>query len=68
MVYAQPNIYPREWDAQTLTGFWDLDGSPNVDQTTTPYNNQQGKENLPNCGLCCLRWPQSKSERKRKEE
>ena len=29
MVYAQPRICPREWDAQTLLGFWDTNGSPN---------------------------------------
>ena len=25
------------------------------------------KKNLPNCGLCCPGWPQSKIERKQKE-
>ena len=43
MVYAQPRISPREWDAQTPLGFWDINGSPNLGQTTRPYNNQQKK-------------------------
>ena len=30
MVYAKPNIYPGEWDAQTPLGFWDTNGSPNL--------------------------------------
>ena len=46
IVYAQPRICPGEWDAQTVLEFWDTNGSPNLDQTTRPYNNQQQKENL----------------------
>ena len=69
MVYAQPRINPGEWDAQTLVGFWDTNGSPNLSQTTGPQNNQQEKkENLPNCGLWCPGWSQSKIERKRKDK
>ena len=34
-----------EWDAQTSPGFWDTNGSPNLGQTTRPYN-QEKKENL----------------------
>ena len=69
MVYTQPNICSGEWDAQTSLGFWDTKGSPNLDQTTTPYNKQKKrkKENLQNCGPCCPGWPQSKIERKRIE-
>ena len=44
MVYAQSRICPGEWDAQTLLGFWDTNGSLNLGQTTRPYNNQQKKE------------------------
>ena len=32
-----------------------------------PYNNEQKKENLQNCGFHCYDWPQSKIERKWKE-
>ena len=41
MVYAQ--LCPGEWNAQTLLGFWDTNGSPNHDQTTKPSNNQKKK-------------------------
>ena len=67
MVYSQPRIYPEEWDAQTSLGFWDTNRSPNFSQTTRPYNNQQKKKNLNNCGLCCSSGPQNKIERKQKE-
>ena len=30
-----------ENDTQTPMGFWDTNGSPNLSQTTRPYNNQQ---------------------------
>ena len=30
VVYAQPRIYPREWDAQTSLGFWDTNESLNL--------------------------------------
>ena len=43
MIYAQPRICPGEWDPQTPLGFWDPNGSPNLDQTTRPYYNQQKK-------------------------
>ena len=54
MLYAQPRICPGKWDAQTPLGFWDTNGSPNLGQMTRPINNQQQqqKENLPNCELC----------------
>ena len=49
-------------------GLWIRNGSPNLGQKTTPYNNQQKeKKNLQNCGLCCPGRPQNKTERKRKE-
>ena len=40
MAYAQLRIRPREWDAQTSLGFWDINGSPNLGQTNRPYNSQ----------------------------
>ena len=65
VVHAQSGIRPEECDAQTSLEFWDTNGSPDLGQMTRP--NQQKKDNLPNCGLCCPGWPQSKNERKRKE-
>ena len=41
MVYAQPRTHPEEWDAQTPSGFWDTNGSPNNSKTTRRSNNQQ---------------------------
>ena len=68
MVYVQPRICPGECDAQTPLGFWDTNGSPNLGQTTRPYNNQQKKkENSPKYEFCSPGWPRSKSVRKRKE-
>ena len=43
MVYAQPGIGLREWDAQSSMGFWDINGSPNHGQTTRPCDSQQKK-------------------------
>ena len=43
MVYAQPSIYPGKCDKQTPLGFCHTNGSPNLGQTTRPYNNQQKK-------------------------
>ena len=56
----------EENDTQTPLGFWHTNGSPNLGQTTKPYNNQQKKENLQNYGICYTSWPQSKTERKHK--
>ena len=67
MVYAQPRICPGEWDAQTPLG-WITNGSPNLGQTTRPYNNQQNRENLQDCGLCCPGGPQRKIARMRKRD
>ena len=44
MVYAQPSICPGEWDIETPMGFWHTNRTPNLDQTTRPYNNQQKKK------------------------
>ena len=44
MVYAQLRICSKEWDAQTLLGFWNSNVSPNLGQTTRSYNNQQPKK------------------------
>ena len=38
-------------------GFLNTSGSPNFTQTTRPYNSQQKKVNLPNCGPFCPGWP-----------
>ena len=52
---------------ETPLGFRDINGSPQLDQTTRPYNNQQKRENLQNYGLCCPSGPQSGINRMRKE-
>ena len=44
-------------------GLWHTDGSSNLVQNTRPYSNQQKKENLQNCRLCCPSWSQNKTER-----
>ena len=44
MVYAQPRICPREWDAQTPLTFRDTNGSLNLGQMTRSYNNQPKKK------------------------
>ena len=41
-------------------GLWHTHGLPNLGQKTRPNNNQQKKENLQNCRLCCLSWSQNK--------
>ena len=65
MVYTQSSVCIGKWDAQTPLGFWDTNGSPNLGQTTRPYNKE--KKNFQNCGLCCPGWPLSKIEKKWKE-
>ena len=48
---------------------WHTNGSPNLGQNTRPYcNQQQKKENLPNCRFCCPGWQQNKTERKWKKD
>ena len=44
IVYSQPRICPRRWDALTSPGFWKTNGSPNLGQTTRPNNSQQQKK------------------------
>ena len=46
IIYAQPRIFPGEWDTQTSLGFWDTNGSLNIDQTTRYYNNQQKRKRI----------------------
>ena len=43
---AHARICP-EWDAQTSVGFWDTDGSPNLDQTTRSRDSQQKRKREP---------------------
>ena len=43
MVGAQPRICLGGWKAQISLGFWDTNGSLNLDQTTRPCNNHQKK-------------------------
>ena len=44
MVYAQPRICPREWDAKTPMRFRDKNGSSNFSQTTRSYNKEQQQQ------------------------
>ena len=44
MVYAQPRIYPGEWGTQTPMQFWHKNVSPNLSQTTRPYNIKKKKK------------------------
>ena len=44
MVYAQPRIFPREWDTQIRLKFWDTNGLPNLGQTKWLCNNQKKKK------------------------
>ena len=41
MIYAQPRIRLRKWDARSSLGFWDINVSSNLGQTTTFSNSQQ---------------------------
>ena len=41
VVYVQPRIYPRKWDAQSTLGIWDTNGSSNPSQMITPGDSQQ---------------------------
>ena len=38
VIYAQPRIRPREWDAQSSIGIWDTNRWPNLCQTTRRSN------------------------------
>ena len=64
MVYEQPRSCLGEWNAQIPLGVWDRKWSPNLGQMTRPSNNQQKRENLQNCRLCCSSGPQGKIGRK----
>ena len=44
MTYAQLGIPPGEWDALTSPGFWDTNGSSNLDQKTWPSDSQQQQQ------------------------
>ena len=71
MVYAQLRILSAKWDVLTCFGFWDTNGSSNLDQKTRARDRQKieiKRKNLLNCGLCLSGWSQGKTERKRKEE
>ena len=46
MVYAQPRVCPEDWDAENPLGFWDINRSSNLGQTTRPNHNQPVKENF----------------------
>ena len=41
MIYTQPRIRPRKWDAQTSLRFWDTNGSLNLSQVTRSSDSQQ---------------------------
>ena len=57
----------NKWCMHNLQ-FWDTNWSPNFGQITRPSNNQQGKENLQKCGLCCPDWPLHKIWKKAKRK
>ena len=44
VVYAQPGICQREWNAQTSLKFWDTNRSLNLGQTTRHNDSQQKKD------------------------
>ena len=48
-------------------GLWHTNRSRNLGQKTRLYNNQQNKEKLLNCWICCPGWPHIKTERMWKE-
>ena len=43
LVYAQPRIHPRKWDAQNSLGFANTNGSSNLGPTTRHSDSQQNK-------------------------
>ena len=45
MVYTQPSICPGKWDTKTPQRFWHTSSSPNLGQTTRPYDDQQNTRN-----------------------
>ena len=46
MVYVQPSTCPRKWHTWTPMELWYTNGSPNLGQKTSPYNNQQKKKKI----------------------
>ena len=54
MVYAQPSIYPGEWDTQTPLGFWDTNRSSNLSQMTESSDSQQKKKTCWNVDFTVL--------------
>ena len=68
MVYAQSRICPGEGDARTPLGFSHTNESPNLGQTTRPYNNQQQqKRGIAELWTLLSRLTTESFERKRKE-
>ena len=45
MIYAQRRICPEKWDAKNSLWFWDINGSPKLEKTTRPSDNQKKKKN-----------------------
>ena len=70
MVFVQPYICPEEWDTKTPMRLWHKNGSPNLVQTTGPYNNQQQKKR--NCKIVNFALPADHrvklKEREKKDE
>ena len=58
----KPSISLGEWHTSNPMGLWHTNGSLNLGQTNRHCNNQQKKENLQNCRLCCPSWSQKKAE------
>ena len=46
MVYTQPGIRSRKWDAQNSLWYWDTNGSCNLGQTTSPSDSQKKKKKI----------------------
>ena len=44
MVYTQPKIRPKKWDAQISLRFWDKNESANLGKTTTPSDGQKTRK------------------------
>ena len=51
ILYEQFRIYPGKYDAQIPLGFWDINGSPNIGQTTRPHSNQQQQQKKRTCRI-----------------
>ena len=44
LIIRTNDICPRKWDAQNSLGFWNTNGSSNLDQTTRPRDSQQQQQ------------------------